>query len=105
MKLRARSAAKIVSIVMVLLPLSNLPAGAQARPDARTMACIDVRELVFGKGAVVITTGERTFARFVESQLFCQPVAEISTPAFVETRDNPECWIGYVCRNRSDLNK
>ncbi len=67
------------------------------------MACNQVRELVFGSGAIVITTGDRKFERFVESQRFCQPVDEVSVPAFVETRDNPECWIGYVCRNRDDV--
>ena len=86
-----------------LLALALSAADATARQDARKMACNDVRELVFSAGAVVITTGDRTFDRYVESQRFCQPVDEVSVPAFVETRDNPQCWIGYVCRDRSDM--
>ena len=76
---------------------------AIARPDATKMSCAAARELVFQQGAVVMTTGKYTFARFVESQFHCQPVDEISRPAFVKTRDNPECWIGYTCENRSDF--
>ena len=103
--MRVRSVCKIVGIVVAVVAPAFSPAGAQTRPDARTMACNDVRELVFERGAAVISTGERTYARFVESQFFCQPVAEIAEPAFAETRDNPECWIGYICRNRSDMNQ
>ena len=44
------------------------------------MACNQVRELVFGHAcAIVLTTGERKFERFVESQRYCQPVDEVST--------------------------
>lgn len=76
---------------------------AQARTDLRTIICADARELVFLKGAVVFTTGDTTYQRFVEGQRQCQPSDEVAVPAVAATRDNPECWVGYTCRNRSEF--
>ena len=91
------------SLVAVFSMLTILAGAAQARPDIRTMRCADVRELVFQKGTIVVTTGDTTYERFVEGQRQCQPFAEIAIPAVAETRDNPKCWVGSVCRNRSDF--
>ncbi len=89
---------RLALVSALIVPTGN---AAIARPDATKMSCAAARELVFQQGAVVVTTGRNTYARFVESQIHCQPVDEISRPAFVTTRDNPECWIGYTCENRS----
>lgn len=83
--------------------LAGAAAAAERRPDIRTMSCSDARELVFQRGAVVVTTGENTYERFVDDQLQCQPSDEIAMPAVAATLDNPECWIGSICRNRSDF--
>ena len=93
----------IVRIKAALLILTSSVVDAQTRQDTRTMACNQVRELVYSSGSIVITTGDQKFQRFVESQRFCQPVDEVSVPAFAETQDNPDCWVGYLCRNREDL--
>lgn len=103
MAANSRSAKTIANGGFALLALAFSAADAKARPDVTEMSCNEARELVFRQGAIVMTTGERTFERFVESQRFCQPVDEISVPAIVVTRDNPQCWVGYVCRNRADL--
>ena len=90
-------------IVATLGALTLLAGAAQARPDMREMRCADARELVFLNGSIVATTGEGTYERFVEGQMQCQPYAEIAVPAVAETMDNPECWVGSICRNRGDL--
>ena len=90
-------------IVAAFCTLILFVGAAQARPDIRTMRCADVLELVFRQGAVVVTTGENTYERFVEGQRQCQPFSEIAVPAVAKTRDNPECWVGSICRNRSDF--
>lgn len=94
--------AAVLGLVPALL-LASAGEAAERRPDIRTMNCADVRALVFQHGAVVVTTGDNTYQRFVEDQRQCQPFDEIAEPAVAATRDNPECWIGSVCRNRGDF--
>lgn len=92
-----------IATIVLASALAPLAGAAMARPDVRTMYCADARELVFRKGAIVVTTGDTTYERFVEGQRQCQPFDEIAVPAVAETRDNPECWIGSVCRNRGNF--
>lgn len=94
-----RAAAPTVLAIWLCL----LSAGAQARQDVRAMTCAGAREQVFQKGAAVFTVSETTYERFVEGQRQCQPFDEIAVPAIVATRDNSKCWVGYICRNRSDF--
>ena len=101
MAVRSPPAVRSTTAALLVLLLSG---AVQARPDASRMTCSAVREVVFQHGAIVMSTGPTTFDRFVESQRYCQPVNEIATPAIVSTRDNPQCWIGYVCRDRAGLN-
>ncbi|HSM41683.1 MAG TPA: hypothetical protein VK862_13090 [Afifellaceae bacterium] len=92
----------VPGIVLAML-LTGPSAAAERRPDIRTMNCADARALIFQRGAVVATTGENTYQRFVDDQLQCQPFDEIAVPAVAATRDNPQCWVGSVCRNRGDF--
>lgn len=95
---------KIVgSALVTIVLLAGTAAAAESRPDIRTMSCAEVRALVFQRGAVVVTTGDNTYERYVDDQLQCQPFDEIADPAVATTLDNPECWVGSICRNRSDF--
>lgn len=70
-----------------------------ARPDVRKMTCDQARSLVLQRGAVVMTTGQYTYKRFVSRQSYCD-YWERAASAWTATRDDPQCRIGYVCEER-----
>ncbi|MDX5594506.1 hypothetical protein [Pseudovibrio sp. SPO723] len=84
----------LLSILMLVVTVSA--ASAQARPDTRTMTCEQARNLVKQRGAVVLTTGARTFDRFVVDRRFCQRDEAIRSE-WVQTKDIKQCRIGYTC--------
>lgn len=79
----------------LLLPL---PASAQAMPNSLTMSCAQAQALVARAGAVVIGTGPNLFDRYVTDAGYCQ--SKRSRPAWIATRDNPQCLVGQECRER-----
>ncbi|WP_375408776.1 hypothetical protein [uncultured Methylobacterium sp.] len=72
---------------------------AQGRPAAPAMTCAAAVDLVARNGAIVLTTGPITYARFVRHGGFC-PVPETPKPAFEQTLDDPKCFVGYTCQDR-----
>ena len=74
-------------------------AQAQDRPDTRAMTCAEAAALVARAGAVVMTTGPATYARFVRDGGFC-PLPETTQPSWETTRDDPKCFVGYTCRDK-----
>ena len=92
---------KNAAAAIALLALVT-PCLAQARPSTLTMACGQTRRLVDVQGSVVLSTGEYTFDRFVNTRGFC-PKGTFSRPAFVATRDNPQCDIGFYCSSAPPL--
>ena len=82
---------------LALLTLAAGPALAQ-RASSTAMSCRAAGALVAQRGAVVLGTGRDTYDRFVASEGFC-PTGTYGRPAFVPTRDNPQCNIGYYCSN------
>ena len=83
-------------LFMITLVLAGSPADAQ-RPDARNMSCAETRALVQSRGAVVISTGQHTYDRFVASANFCI-WGERLEPAWTGTGEGARCQIGFVCR-------
>ena len=88
--MRVRSIATVAATALM-----TLSAAAQGRPDARTMSCGEVQALIDRHGAVVLTTGQHTYDRYVASRRFCLP-AELPKRASVPTRDTPNCPV-YRC--------
>ena len=72
------------------------PADAQ-RASTTDMACRQAQGTVARAGGIVLGTGGATYDRFVRDRGFCE-VTEITTRAFVPTRDTPQCFIGYRCK-------
>jgi hypothetical protein len=70
---------------------------ADMRPASRSLTCDRARALVEKQGAVIFTTGPTTFDRFVASRAFCT-VSEQLEPAFAPASDDPQCFVGYRCR-------
>jgi hypothetical protein len=69
---------------------------AQARPFSPGLHCGDVANLVLLNGARVISTSPQTYDRFVATRNYCAQ-GETTKPAWVQTADNPQCFIGYTC--------
>ena len=87
----ARSLLLIITLVLV-----GSPADAQ-RPDARNMSCAQARALVQSRGAVVISTGQHIYDRFVASANFCV-WGERLEPAWIGTGEGARCQVGFLCR-------
>ena len=88
------------SLLMPLLfPILVSNASAQTQFDARSVPCAQIAATVRGRGAVVINTGPYTYDRYVNGGQFCvRP--EIAVPTWISTADTPQCFVGYVCRDR-----
>ncbi|GBU19736.1 MULTISPECIES: hypothetical protein [Methylobacterium] len=86
------------SVLASLLGLAAaMPAGAQTRLPLSRMLCADAIELVKREGDVVLPIGRGTPQRFVRDRSFCA-FGEVAELRFVPARDNPECPVGYGCR-------
>jgi hypothetical protein len=70
---------------------------AEARPNTTTMSCGQAAATVARAGAIVLTTGEFTYERYVATGAFCLP-GETTEPGVAPTADSRFCQVGYVCR-------
>jgi hypothetical protein len=61
------------------------------------LTCDQARGLVLARGQIVLGTGTYTYDRYVRDGRFCLR-NEMIEPAFVPTRDTPQCPVGYTCR-------
>ncbi len=73
------------------------PAGAQGPLSSPRMTCADAMALVKRDGTAVLSLQPGKTERFVSDRSFCA-MSEIAELRFVPTRDNPECPVGYRCR-------
>ncbi|WP_349357338.1 hypothetical protein [Stappia sp.] len=89
--LRATAAGCLAGAVL----LASAPADA-ARPDLRRMSCAQAQALVLQRGAVVMTTGQYTYQRFVAGPRWCDRW-EVVRPEVARTRDTDRCVVGYIC--------
>jgi hypothetical protein len=62
------------------------------------MACNQARTLIATRGSAVLSTGPYTYSLFVAGVGFC-PRPQVTEPAWVRTGDNPQCFIGFRCRD------
>lgn len=72
---------------------------AQSRLDSLTASCDTVSRTVQQRGAAIIGTGRFVYDRFVSHAGYCA-LAQITEPAWLRTADNPQCFVGYRCRDR-----
>ncbi len=79
------------------LALTATGSYAQTRPSTVTRPCYAGQQLVFARGAVVLSTGPHSYDRFVRDRSFCE-FNEYITPAFVPSLDTPQCFVGYRCK-------
>ncbi|HEV7256339.1 MAG TPA: hypothetical protein VGN82_01035 [Bosea sp. (in: a-proteobacteria)] len=81
----------------LMLILAAGTAFAQARPSSPDRTCAANRQSVLANGAIVLGTGGYTFDRFVRDSSFC-PHGDILDPAWIPSRDTPQCFVGYRCK-------
>jgi hypothetical protein len=86
---------KIVCVLALLAAASSVQ--AQPRPLTPNLTCDQARGLVLSRGQIVLGTGTYTYDRYVRDGRFCLR-NEMIEPAFVPTRDTPQCPVGYTCR-------
>lgn len=84
-------------LALLFIVLAGPPGWAQPRLPMSRMLCADVVDLVKRQGDVKIAAGSGALERFVRDRSFCD-LLEIAELRFVATRDNPQCPIGYRCR-------
>ena len=88
-------------LTTLTLTLVTRTAAAQVGPPTSQRTCSANRQLVMRDGAVVLDTGPMTYARFVRSGAECT-VDQFPEPAWVPSSNNPQCFIGYRCKDGSD---
>lgn len=88
---------KPVVPTLVIALLAAVPAGAQSRVPTSRMTCADAVALVKREGDVRLATGAGGSERLVRDRSYCD-ILEIAELRFVATRDNPQCPVGYRCK-------
>ena len=88
------------SVAAGALALAFAASPVMARPETPRMSCGQAASYVTSRQVVVMTTGHGAggdiYDRYVSTEGLC-PTATYGRPAFVQTRDNPQCFIGYYC--------
>lgn len=90
------AAMKRIALVLAFLACGS-GVQAQQRLSTLNLTCGQAQRVVLSRGAVVLSTGTYTYDRFVRDRNFCE-FNEYLDPAFVPTRDTPQCPVGYRCR-------
>lgn len=75
-------------------------AKAYALPAAYSMTCSAAAGLVSDRGAVVMEDSPSTYQRYVADSPYCY-VENTLRPEWIAARDNPGCFVGYICVQRS----
>ena len=89
------TAMKALALTLTLTALAT-GAVAQSRPSTLTMSCAQAGSVVASRGAVVLSTGQHTYDRYVSRRKFCE-INETVQPVWVPTADARQCLIGYRC--------
>jgi len=63
------------------------------------MTCRDAAALVAARGLVVLGTGPHTYEKVVVHGGLCS-LEETTAPAWERTADNPQCFVGYRCKDK-----
>lgn len=61
------------------------------RPDTRTMNCAQVQTMIEQRGAVVMSTGQHTYDRYVSDRFQCTFNSEVAVRAYVPASDTRSC--------------
>ena len=65
-------------------------------------SCAQARATILRQGAAVVRTAPNIYDRYVADESYCAH-GEYGARVLAETRDTPNCFIGYVCKMGSPL--
>ena len=82
----------------LIAPIAASSAEAQVMMTARAMPCGVLQGAVLQHQSELIRTGEYTYDRYFT---YCQK-NQVASPARLSARDNPQCFVGYTCREGED---
>ena len=88
----------IAFTALLMLAISSIQ--AQARPDSRSMTCASARALIQSYGAVIMSTGNHTYDKYVKNHAYCN-LDEGTKNGYAPTLDNRRCKVGFVCFDRT----
>jgi hypothetical protein len=91
----------VTVLLFMALPGASM---VEARPSTLTMSCGQAAATVAKAGAIVLTTGQFTYERFVATNAFCLP-GEITEVGVAPTSDSESCAVGYTCRQREQYER
>lgn len=91
----------VLSFSVAAIASSAITASAlgQERPYTPRLTCGAAAGLVAARGSVVLGTGPQTYERVVADARFCS-IEETTAPAWERTADNPQCFVGYRCKDK-----
>ncbi|MEO3385784.1 hypothetical protein [Mesorhizobium sp. CAU 1741] len=87
---------KRIGLIIAASLLAATAAQAQNRPDSRSLSCGQVQSLIEDRGAVVMTTGQHTYDRFVRNRWQCFSTAEVGVRTHIASQDTGSCPV-YRC--------
>ncbi len=82
-------------IFAVLVLFASTPLWAQNRIDARQLDCRSVQFLIIDRRAVVLTTGQHTYDRYVVDGRFCAS-PDVPRQTYIHAADTDQCPV-YRC--------
>ena len=85
----------------LLLGLTVSVADAQTRPYTPDLSCAAVKAIVAQMGHVVLATSPNAYELVHVDGGSCK-TGLTAVPAFEPTRDDPNCFAGYRCKDRSN---
>ena len=88
-----------LAFLFVIAVAANASVAEAARLSTVGMSCAQAAATVAGSGAIVLSTGQFTYDRFVAHAGFCMH-DEVAKPVVAPTLDSPYCSIGYRCERR-----
>ena len=63
------------------------------------MSCTQIQALVQSRGAVVISTGQYTYQRFVAAANYCA-FDQVLDRAWITTAGGTQCQVGFRCKDQ-----
>ena len=88
-----------LATLLIIAAAANASVAEAQRPSTLAMTCPQAAATVASAGAIVLSTGQHTYDRFVAHTGFCLP-GEVAKPVVAPTVDSPYCSIGYRCEQR-----
>ncbi len=90
------------TLAIATLLISATAAQSQGRPDTRYMSCAQASYLVQSRGAIVMSTSNFKYRKYVKNHAYCN-INESLKNAYVPTADTRRCKIGFTCFDKSLL--